>query len=656
MLAVTLDRPSDILGEAGGFAAALDGYRPRQAQMEMADRVAAAIDQHETLVVEAGTGIGKTFAYLVPALLSGERVIISTGTKNLQDQLFHRDLPLVRQVLGGGGKSALLKGRTNYLCLHRLYQTESQGRFNSRKEAASFVKIRHWADRTRQGDIAEMSRIDEGSPLWGRVTSSSDNCLGQECDYWDGCFVVQARREAQQADVVVVNHHLFFADMALKEEGVGELLPGANAVIFDEAHQLGGIATAFFGEQLGSRQLMALADDTVAAYLAHCSHHKPLQQQAEQLKQRIADLRLSFNSAEHARLGRYPWKEITGSAVVDQATAQLQRSLQGLRRELEVVAACDKELELALERCKLLTESLERLTSTAPPGQIHWIELHERTLSIHHTPLEISENFQTFIQGQECGWIFTSATLAIEGRFDHFLSEFGIEGAATAQWQSPFDYSKQALFYHPQGLPPPGDPGYTRAMMEQMLPVIEASKGRTFLLFTSHRALREAAEFLRQQSLDYPLLVQGEGARTHLLERFRQEGNALLLGAASFWEGVDVRGDALSCVIIDKFPFASPGDPVLQARIDAMRLANRNPFIQLQLPRAVILLRQGAGRLIRAVDDRGVFVVCDPRLLKKGYGHTFLNSLPEMARTRELEQVVNFCNYSGIPVTDSDCP
>ncbi len=631
-------RSSDVLGDHGPFADAIDGFRPRQSQMEMADAVAAALESESILVAEAGTGTGKTYAYLVPALLSGERIIISTGTKNLQDQLYHRDLPVVRKLLGVSSVTALLKGRSNYLCLHRLALAEDQGRFYSRQESAKFVKIRRWASETSSGDISEMSDVEEGDLLWLRVTSTADNCLGQECPEWDDCHVVNARRRAQEADLVVVNHHLFFADMALRDEGFGELLPGANTVIFDEAHQLAETATSFFGQRISHRQLQELAEDTIAEYLTDAPDHKPLQQCADDLKKAVADFRFVMGD----RVGRYPWSQLSTRPGFHEEAEILQQAIRQIALELEKVADRGKGLEGCAQRGKELLDSFISLTGVATAGQIHWMELRKSGFSIHHTPLEISDTFQEHMSSRNCGWIFTSATLTVGGSFDHFLREFGIDEADTFHWESPFDFQNQSLFFHPQGLPQPNIPDYGEKVMEAVLPIIEASQGRTFLLFTSHRALRHAAEYLRERDIEFPLLVQGEAPRSRLLDRFRRLGNALLLGASSFWEGVDVRGEALSCVIIDKFPFASPGDPVLQAKIEAINSDGRNAFMELQLPRAVIALRQGAGRLIRDVDDRGVFVVCDPRLLKKSYGRTFLNSLPDMARTRDIEDVREF--------------
>ncbi len=637
-----MERPSWILGSEGPFARQLADFKPRQAQMEMADQVADAIAQRSLLVAEAGTGTGKTYAYLVPAILSGERVILSTGTKNLQDQLYHRDLPAVRKLLGVGGTIALLKGRGNYLCLHRLEQTEAQGRFYSRQEATRFSRIQRWARQTERGDIAEVSGVQEGDPLWLRVTSTVDNCLGQECEHWEACYLVEARRRAQEADLVVVNHHLFFADMALKDEGVGELLPGANAVVLDEAHQLGETATSFFGERISYRQLQELAEDALAEQLTDAADYKPLQQAVDEVKRAADELRLVLVGSTGQWMGRKPWSEVKSRGGISAAIEIMDEALETLNRELKQVAERGKGLQVCQQRGEALLDGLRRLTAEAPQGKVHWVDLHKRNFTIHHTPLEIRDTFREAMEARSCGWIFTSATLAVDGTFDHFLQQFGIEEATTRTWESPFDYPRQALFFHPRGLPQPNAPEYSPAMMELIVPVIAASQGRTFLLFTSHKALRAAAEYLREQEVEFPLLVQGESPRGLLLDQFRTLGNAVLLGASSFWEGVDVRGDALSCVVIDKFPFASPGDPVLQARIDALNRSGRNAFMELQLPRAVIALRQGAGRLIRDVADRGVFVICDPRLLKKQYGHTFLNSLPAMARTREVSEVEAF--------------
>lgn len=655
---------SDILGESGLFAENIAGFKARQPQQEMADEVAKTLASEDILVAEAGTGTGKTYAYLVPALLSGKKIIISTGTKNLQDQLYHRDLPAVRKLLIDGGeskpvKTALLKGRSNYLCMHRLELTEDQGRFYSRQESAKFLKIRRWSMETKRGDIAELTELDEMDQLWQRVTSTADNCLGQECPQIEQCHLLQARRDAQAADLIVVNHHLFFADMALKDEGFGELLPGANGVIFDEAHQLAETATSFFGERVGSRQFIELADDTIAEYLTDAADHKILQELADRLKKSTADFRLTMQD----NIGRYGWSEVVGRRGFREEAGNVQEAIKELVAELEKVKERGKGLAGCAERGSELLDRFSRLILESPKQKIHWIELHTRGFVIHHTPLEIRDTFLGHIEGRSCGWIFTSATLAVDGKFDHFLSEFGLDSfdssstttsstpsknrvsppkVMSRSWDSPFDFKEQSLFFHPEGLPLPNHPDYGDKMMEAMVPVIEASRGRTFLLFTSHRALRSAAEYLRDKEVDYPLLVQGEAPRSQLLERFRELGNGVLLGASSFWEGVDVRGEALSCVIIDKFPFASPGDPVLQAKIAAYNSSGRNAFMELQLPRAVIALRQGAGRLIRDVTDRGLFVVCDTRMLKKSYGHTFLNSLPDMARTRSINVVERF--------------
>jgi ATP-dependent DNA helicase DinG len=629
--------PSDILGPSGQLAKQLPGFAARPQQQEMAEAVAQALADNSVLIAEAGTGTGKTFAYLVPAMLSGQKVIISTGTKNLQDQLFHKDIPLVRDLLGVPVDVALLKGRANYLCHHRLQLAREEGRFLTRSQTAELQEIGKWSGRTSSGDIAELSMLTEDSPLWPQVTSSAENCLGSECDYLDECFLARARRRAQEADVLVVNHHLFFADMALKDEGFGELLPGANAFILDEAHQLPDTASNFFGTTITANQLLELAHDSIAEEIREASESRDLQVRADKLEKAVRDMRLTFGEM----LRRGPWKEVAGGKELDESIAAVSTLLDDLSQGLKSMSVRGKGLESCYQRSELLVDRFSRLTGTTPEGMIHWYETHSRSFTINFTPMDVAQLFQQQLKAYPCAWVFTSATLAVGESFQHFSDQLGLAGAVTHRWGSPFDYPRQALLYVPPQMPDPNSPGYTSAVVEAALPVLEASRGRAFLLFTSHRALREAAELLAGR-ISYPLLIQGDAPRSRLLEEFREKGNAVLLGTGSFWEGVDVRGEALSCVIIDKLPFASPGDPVLQARIDAMREAGGNPFMDYQLPQAVITLKQGVGRLIRDVKDRGVLVLCDPRLGSKSYGRTFLDSLPPMSKTLKLEVVQRF--------------
>ena len=628
----------EVLAPGGLLSQCLEGFVCRPQQQEMAQRVARTLEHGGVLISEAGTGTGKTFAYLVPALLSGRKVIISTGTKNLQDQLFHRDLPLIRNALAVPVDAALLKGRANYLCRHRMENALLEGRLNSRQTVDHLLQIQRWSGRTRQGDIAELDSIPEDAAIWPLVTSSSDNCLGAECPSFGECHLLEARKRAQEADLEVINHHLLCADFSLKEEGFGELLPAADCFIVDEAHQLPDVASNFFGTTVSGHQLLELVRDTENEYRKEAGDLEEIPLQAAKLGKRVRDLRLAFG----IEMRRASWSELAGDQPVQSGLGRLREALEALALLLEAVQGRGKGLDSCLARCEQLEVDLAALCDNEQEEEIRWFETQRQSFRLNRTPLEISALFQAQMERHPGAWIFTSATLAVGDRFDHFQHRLGLDQAETALWGSPFDYPGQALWFVPRGLPDPRAPEYTREVVEQVaVPVLRASRGRAFFLFTSHRALREAAERLEER-IHYPILVQGSMPKGELLSRFRRAGNAVLLGTASFWEGVDVRGEALSCVIIDKLPFASPGDPVLQARIDALRKKGGNPFMEFQLPQAAIALKQGAGRLIRDVNDRGVLVVCDPRLLKRGYGQMFLDSLPPMARTRELADVQRF--------------
>ncbi|MFK5914892.1 MAG: ATP-dependent DNA helicase [Woeseiaceae bacterium] len=625
------------LSEKGPFAKIVPGFAARQQQQDMAARVADAIESGEHLIAEAGTGTGKTFAYLVPALMSQSKVLISTGTKNLQDQLFHKDLPIVAKALGVPATVALLKGRANYLCLHRLDLAEHEGRFSTPEMANNVIKIREWAGKTRSGDIAEMSSISEEDLIWSSVTSTSDNCLGSDCDYFENCHVIDARREAQAADIVVINHHLLFADMVLRDEGFAELLPAADAIIVDEAHQLAEVASSFFGESLSGNQLIALALDCESEYTTEINEDPEFLRTASVLQKLTKDLRLAFGLEQR----RADWQSIANDKEFKKALLAVAEQLQELEDLLKPLAERAKGLESCYERCYELRTRFTTLTTDVPADHIHWFETHKRSFTFHITPFDISEIFNDKMNSMKVTWVFTSATLTVANNFDHFQQRLGIETKNTAIWDSPFDYAKQAVMYVPESLPETNDPSYTEAVIAKALPILEACQGGVFFLFTSHKALQQAAELLDAE-IDRPLLVQGDKPRDVLLSEFRHHGNAVLLGTSSFWEGVDVRGEALTCVIIDKLPFASPGDPVLKARIDNMREKGLNPFMDYQLPSAVITLKQGAGRLIRDISDTGVLMLCDPRLISKPYGKTFINSLPEMMKTRSEEKVQGF--------------
>jgi len=626
-----------LLSEKGPVAKLVPGFAAREQQQEMATRVATALEKGEHLIAEAGTGTGKTFAYLVPALTSQSKILVSTGTKNLQDQLFHKDLPIVRKALDVPATVAILKGRANYLCLHRLDLAENEGRFRTPEMARSVIDIRDWSTRTTSGDTAEMSSISEDDLIWSSVTSTSDNCLGSDCNYFENCYLIEARRQAQAADIVVINHHLLFADMMLREDGFAELLPEADAIIVDEAHQLPEVASSFFGEALSGNQLLELARDSESEYLSDINEDPNFVRIASVLQKLTKDLRLAFGVEQR----RADWQSIATNKDFKKAILAVSEQLEKLQQQLSPLAERSKGLESCYERCVELCSRFSRLTTDVPDDHIHWFETHRRSFTLHITPFDISEIFQSQMNRMNISWMFTSATLTVANSFEHYKQRLGIETDNTAIWDSPFDYSKQAVMYVPESLPDPTAPEYNEAVINKALPIIEACQGGVFFLFTSHKALQQAAEILDSE-LDVPLLVQGDKPRDVLLSEFRYHGNAVLLGTSSFWEGVDVRGEALTCVIIDKLPFASPGDPVLKARIEAMRKQGGNPFMDFQLPSAVITLKQGAGRLIRDVNDRGVLMLCDPRLITKPYGKIFIDSLPAMMKTRNQQKVEGF--------------
>jgi ATP-dependent DNA helicase DinG len=661
-----------FFSEQSPLAAEVASFRPRAQQREMALAVAEAIRDNAILVVEAGTGTGKTFAYLVPALLAGGKVIISTGTKNLQDQLFQKDLPMVRDALKAPVSVALLKGRANYVCHYHLARTESDGMFKTREDIKHLGKIKQYAKVSDSGDKGGLADVPENAPIWMQVTSTRDNCLGQECPNHKECFVLKARTEAMKADIVVVNHHLFFADVMLRDEGVAELLPACNTVIFDEAHQLPETASLFFGETLSTTLLLDLARDTRIETAAAAKDFAPLPKACDELDKAARDLRLVFKKE-----GRMPAIATESFKEFAPALKTLSEKLAQLSGLLEKQAERSEGLENCWQRAQALSQQLKQWQglplspspsdgttshSTKPSkndGQVagyptggegndmvRWLEIFHHSLQLNTTPLSIAEIFEKQIGGSARAWIFTSATLAVKQNFSLYQTEMGLLNAKTACWDSPFNYAEHALLYVPTGLPEPNSEGYTEAVVQSALPLVEASKGRAFLLFTSLRAMQRAHEILTaefdRRGWGYPLMLQGEGSRSELLTRFRDHGNAVLLGSQSFWEGVDVRGEALSLVVIDKLPFAPPDDPVLAARIEQLNKQGHNAFMEYQLPRAIITLKQGAGRLIRDEADRGVLMICDPRIISKHYGKRIWQSLPPMKRTRVEAEAVEF--------------
>jgi ATP-dependent DNA helicase DinG len=643
------DAEIDRLYSAGGpLAPAVGSFSPRRSQTEMAKSIAQAIADQKTLIAEAGTGTGKTFAYLVPALLWGGKTIISTGTKNLQDQLFLRDIPTVRAALRAPVSVALLKGRSNYVCHYHLERTLQNGRMTSRDDVGNLREISRFIKMTSSGDKAELSKVPENALIWNLVTSTRDTCMGSECQYYQDCFVMKARREAQQADVVVVNHHLFFADVALKDTGVAELLPSANTIIFDEAHQLPDTATLFFGQTVSTSQVLELCRDVLAEGLAHARGGPDWAKVVTVVEKAARDLRLSFGQD----IMRLSLAQVPPSSDFFPALATLKEQLKGMIDVLEETAARAETIEQCRVRAVELAAAMDAWKPDAKGKVVEgdqavlWVEAFSSSLQLHKTPLSIAPIFTNQREGTPRSWIFTSATLAVKNDFKHFSDQMGLAGETAQTWPSPFDYEQQGLLYVPAGLPEPNSMGYTDAVVDCALPVIEAAGGRTFFLCTTIRAVNKVAERLRtefaERGLNFPLFVQGERGRTELLDAFRNAGNAVLVGSQSFWEGVDVRGDALSLVIIDKLPFSPPDDPVLAARIEVMEKQGMNGFMHHQLPEAIINLKQGAGRLIRDETDRGVLMICDPRLISKPYGKRIWQSLPPFKRTRLQDDVLAF--------------
>ena len=639
----------DIFGEGGPLQRALPGFNVRRQQVHMAERVAAALARREILTVEAGTGTGKTFAYLVPALLCGARVLVSTGTRTLQDQLYAKDLPLVGAALGRPAKVALLKGRTNYLCRHRLEQAAGLTRDDT------LERIRSWSRITRSGDLAEVAGLADSHPVWAQVTSTRDNCLGTRCPQLAGCHVALARRQALDADIVIVNHHLLLADLALKEDGFGDLLGAADAIILDEAHQIPDLAAQFFGAHVSSRRIEGLLDGIQAELAKPCGLTPEAHAHATSAVRGIQACVGQIYGVVAGGVGRVAWTE--ANSPVAEAVADLMRAVAVLAQALHA-AGEETALRALGDRAEELAASLERIAAVGELEGARAIEvtpdsetrLRERKRSgtrfaLSLTPFDIAARFQALIAAHPCSWVFTSATLSLGEDFRPFTGRLGLDGCATLKIDSPFDYPRQGLLYLPAHMPQPAAPEFLPAMMEVALELIEASRGGAFVLFTSHRALAAAASLWRGQSLrtaSYRLLVQGEGPRERLLREFREDGSAVLLGTTSFWEGVDVKGSALRLVVIEKLPFASPDDPLVRARVEHLEAIGKSAFREYQLPEAALALKQGVGRLIRSEEDFGAVAICDPRLTSRGYGKVFLAALPPMAVTRERQAATEF--------------
>lgn len=667
----------DIFCATGPLARALPGYRPRRAQATMAARVAEAIEARRPLIVEAGTGTGKTFAYLVPALLSGRRVLVSTGTRTLQDQLYSKDVPLVAAALGRPARIALLKGRGNYLCRQRFARLTAQralGQFAATVGAASgrvggareLERLERWAAVTTTGDLAEVPGFGDSHPLWGDITSTRDNCLGQRCPDYARCHVVQARRDALEADIVVVNHHLLLADLALKQDGFGDLLGTADAVILDEAHQIPDLATQFFGTSVGSRAAETLLADCRAAWGASGASMAELAPRLRAVESALGALlsalprpssRTAAEDGGFRKPVRVAWDD--SPADLESFVLAIGAALRELAECLAAAAARASATEASLvqcaERASAQAADFERIAACSADAGARMVESTGRAFALSLLPFDIAERFAALVAARPAAWVFTSATLTVGSDFSHFAERLGLAAAETLQIPSPFDYESQALLYLPRRMPDPAAAEYLAAVVDEAMPLVEAAGGGAFLLFTSHRALERAAALVRARwdpfalsqgdgarSGDALLLVQGEAPRERLLRDFREHGNAVLLGTASFWEGVDVKGAALRLVVIEKLPFASPDDPLVRARIDHLKRCGGNAFRDYQLPEAVLALKQGFGRLIRSEDDRGVIAICDPRVTARGYGRHFLGSLPTLPVTQESAEAQRF--------------
>ncbi len=623
----------------GALSKAIPGFQPRQAQIDMAEAVECAITEQSQLVIEAGTGTGKTFAYLVPALLSGKKTVISTGSKNLQEQLFHRDLPLMADALGFFGQVALLKGRSNYLCLDRLSRqmVESHEQSADPTLLSQLVKVRSWASETKSGDLGECEAIAEDSPVIPTITSTNDNCLGKECPSYEECFVLKARKRALDSDVVVVNHHLFLADLAIKETGFGELIPEAEVFIFDEAHQMPDIASHYFGQSLSSRQIQELCKDIDIAYRTEAKDMRQLQKAGDKLLQTAMDLRIVLGDTGF----RGNWREAIGSPSISRELMRLNDALDFVIEVLKLAIGRSQLLDSAYERANTVKSRLDRVCDVSITGYSYWYDTTPRHFSLHITPLTVADKFCDQMELNPGAWVFTSATLAVNDDFAHFTSRLGLKPQRMFSLPSPFDYQKQARLCVPRYLPEPNSPGMANKLVTLLSPLIEKNQGRCFFLCTSHSMMKELVDRFRQ-SLSVPVLMQGETSKQKTLAEFMELGNALLVATGAFWEGIDVRGDTLSCVIIDKLPFTAPDDPLLKARIEDCQIRGGDPFVQVQLPEAVITLKQGVGRLIRDKNDSGALIICDNRLVTRDYGGVFLASLPPIPRTRDLKIVQDF--------------
>ncbi len=624
-----------VLGPRGLLARRLPGFEPRREQLEMARAVARTLEQGGSLAVEAGTGVGKTLAYLVPAVLARKKVVVSTGTKALQEQIFTKDIPLLAKHLGVAFRAAYMKGRANYVSRRRLREFARSPSFRHRDEAVHLDAIRSWVRETRTGDRAELPSLPDDYAPWAEFAATSEHCRGTRCEDYRDCFVTRMRQQAAEADIVVVNHHLFFADLAVKGTGFGEVIPPFDVAIFDEAHQIEDVATQYFGRQVSSARIEDFFRD-LSKHLRTAKVDEP------SLDSALIDLvgkrdrffaRFAGKDGDRRRLRRETLEEM---GVLGLAT-DLKATLDLIAAILDHLSVKTEDTDAFVRRARLAGEDLAFVVAADDPGFVYWAEQRRRSVVLAAAPVDVQREMQARLLPGGGALVFTSATLATAGTLDYFKGRIGLSAEASGLvLGSPYDYASQAVLYLPD-LPEPASPGFARAASAEIERILRVTQGRAFLLFTSYRMMREVHEALRGR-LPYRCLLQGEAPKSRLLDDFRK-GGAVLFATQSFWEGVDVPGEALSCVVIDKLPFASPGEPLVEARIERIASEGGNPFVLYQLPAAVISLKQGLGRLIRASTDRGVLSILDRRLTRSAYGRVFLESLPPVPVTRDLAEV-----------------
>lgn len=626
----------------GPLSNIIEGYQLRPSQVEMANMVDSALLKQESLIIEAGTGTGKTFAYLAPALMKGGKVIISTATKNLQDQLFNKDIPKIREALNIPVKVNLLKGRSNYLCQLRLEETARQDQFVNEEDGVHFEKIKKFNDHSKTGEISEVQGVPELASVWPMVTSTADHCLGQSCDFAKSCFFLKARKEALSAEIVIVNHHLFFADFVLKDEEVSEILPKANTIIFDEAHQLPDIASIFFGNNLSTNEILKLVQDIQALFEKIGKSKKKLATHSLQIIENINTLRALFPAQIH----RLTYEKIQNFEDFTSSLQSINNILLKFDKFFSLIDDQSPEQKKIYERYSKVCEKLSPWLTKKNNNYVYWLDIFSKSIQLNMTPFSIAESFDKFKAENKMSWIYTSATLAVNESFNFFQSMMGLNQAKAKKLDSPFDFKNNACLYVPNNMPEPNSVLFTLSLIKKIYPLIQAAKGRTFILSTSLKAMSEISALLKnefdERNINLPILTQGEDSKKILIDRFKSYGNAILIGSMSFWEGIDVRGSSLSLVIIDKLPFQSPGDPVFESKINRIKMQGENPFMTFQLPKAIITLKQGVGRLIRDEKDKGVLMICDPRIIDKPYGKRIWKSLPAFKRTRQEIDVTSF--------------